>query len=234
MRGRLLVAALAVLCIGSVPASTPGDRLEPEQPSHADDYEQNLRIVLRDAYATDVRLRAIVRPSFEPEYAVGLRRIGGRDELFSLVPARMVWHYSLIKIMKGGQIRVLGPGGGDRLAQDIRRLKKGLPKRPADLPIERCAVEVDATFAAALTAAWRSMLMQVEPRESDEFGVDGTSYHFSVDVEGRTLAGQVWEPEPETRAGKLAAAADAIRSYCRTRDPESARRILALAAGLAN
>ncbi|MET1111566.1 MAG: hypothetical protein ABWX67_08595 [Allosphingosinicella sp.] len=115
----------------------------------------------------------------------------------------------------------------DATAETVAELEKGLPADPGDLPLTRCALAVDAPTATALTAAWRRMLGSV--RQGDELlaGADGTSYTFSMAAEGRTLAGETWSPRPDTRPGRIARLAEAMREYCETREagrlPEVAR-----------
>ena len=50
-------------------------------------YEANIGLVLKEAFAPDVTFRAIVYPSFDSEYAVGIRRRNAAYELFALRPS---------------------------------------------------------------------------------------------------------------------------------------------------
>ncbi|MET1111565.1 MAG: hypothetical protein ABWX67_08590 [Allosphingosinicella sp.] len=84
MKGRILILSAAALLAGGAQAR-PGltrasPRLAPEQaaPAELAGYAADLRRTFREAFDPDVTLRALVRPSFETEYAVGLRR-GGKD-----------------------------------------------------------------------------------------------------------------------------------------------------------
>ncbi|MEA3065518.1 MAG: hypothetical protein QOJ27_1970 [Sphingomonadales bacterium] len=217
------------------------------------DYEADVRRVFREGFAAGVMLRAIVRPSFSEEYAVGLRRTQKGYEIFALQPSRQIWAYQAIRLYKRGRAGVIilddpGPGGKsgkraellgdpgaalrDGTAEEVARLEKDLPADPGDLPLERCAAAVDDGAAAALTAAWRRMLDAVRPDEDLMPGLDGTSFHFSMEADGRRLAGEAWSPQEGTRPARLARLAEAMRDYCGTREGERLAEIRALAESL--
>ncbi|MEA3008921.1 MAG: hypothetical protein QOJ91_613, partial [Sphingomonadales bacterium] len=103
-----------------------------------------------------------------------------------------------------------------------------------DLPLTRCALAVDKSSATALTAAWRRMLGSVRQGEELLAGADGTSYTFSMEVEGRTLAGETWAPRPDTRPGRIARLAEAMREYCETREAGRLPEIAELAGRLSS
>lgn len=202
-------------------------------------YEAQMKRVFREAFDARVRLLAIVQRSFDTEYAVGLRQDGARYEIFALRPSRQVWAYQAIKLYRSGRAGVMilddpkrdkgrkggrgaelidsGPELRDGTDDEVARLEKDLPADPADLPLARCAVPVDDAAAAGVTAAWRSMLEAVRPDEDLMPGIDGTSYLFSMEADGRALAGETWTPRPGTRPAKLASLAEAMREYCETR-----------------
>jgi hypothetical protein len=120
----------------------------------------------------------------------------------------------------------------DGTAEEIARLEKDLPADPGDLPLARCAAAVDEGTAKALTAAWRRMLDAVRADEELMPGLDGTSYHFSMEAEGRALAGETWSPEEGTRPAKLARLAEAMRQYCETKEAPTLDEIRTLARSL--
>jgi hypothetical protein len=218
-------------------------RLVPVQPQPGPlaAYEADLRRVFRDGYGADVQLRALVMPSFETEYLVGLRRTNRGYEIFALRPVRQqVWVYQLIKAYRSGRAGVMNVDIADPksvprddTADEIARLEKDLPADPADLPLNRCSVPVEARLAADLTKAWRNMLEAVRSDEDLMAGVDGTSYVFSMEFEGRALAGETWTPSEGTAPAKLALLADTMRRYCETRDAGLLPEIGRLGRGLA-
>lgn len=237
MRLRIPIVAVAA-CLSA--GATAQERLAPVRApndSISTNYEADVRRVLGDAFGPGVRLRAIVQPSFQVEYAVGLRQNGGRYEIFSLQPSRSVWEYQQLAMYRAGQAGVslvenLGDPDAeirDGTADEIRRLQDGLPADPRDLPLSRCAVAVDGATAAALQAAWRRMLEEVRPGEALESGADGTSYKFSMELGGRALGGEAWSPRDRTRPAKLARLAEAMREHCETQQAGRLRELTRLA-----
>ena len=204
-------------------------------------YEADLKRAFREAFGPDVRLRAIVRPSFEAEYAVTLRRTGDGHEIFAMRPvSQQVWAYQMAKLLRSGRAGVMhidltDPKSvpRDDTADEISRLEKDLPPDPADLALHRCAVPVDGRLAGDLAGAWRSMLEEVRPDEELMPGVDGTTYVFSMESGGRALGGQSWTPREGTRPARLARLAEAMLSYCLTRKAAPLGRIRTLARELA-
>jgi hypothetical protein len=249
-RMRWIIPALAAAAMAGGAAALPRSmathsRLAAVQPAPGvlADYEAHLRSVFRDASGPGVRLRAIVRPAFDTEYAVGLRQAGKGFEIFALRPGRQVWAYQGIKLNQTGRAGVIifdkplsdrsaRPSGG--IAEEITRLEKDLPADPADLPLSHCAAAVDASLAASLNSAWRLMLEAVRPEEELMPGLDGTFYLFSMELEGRALAGETWTPREGTRPAKLARLAEAMREYCETKAGERLAEIGELARSLEN
>ncbi len=238
MRLRIPIVAVAA-CLSA--GATAQERLAPVRAPYdsiSTNYEADVRRVLGDAFGPGVRLRAIVRPSFQVEYAVGLRQVGRRYEIFSLQPARSVWEYQLIAMYRSGQAGVSlvedldDPDAEirDGTEDEIRRLQVGLPANPADLPLSRCAVAVDGRVAAALLIAWRRMLEEVPPPdEAIEVGADGVTYQFSMELAGRALSGTTWSPRRGTRPARLARLAEAMREHCETQQAGRLRELTRLA-----
>ncbi len=235
----LLALTLAAFAASGAPAQ---QRLVPPEPVDGvlAEHQARLRTVLKDAYGPDILLRAIVQPSFQLEYAVALRRQGAGFEIVTLQPARHIWAYSAIAILKsghGGSFRTTGDDFTgelvDTTAESIADLEKDLPANPADLRVSRCAVPVDAAASAALIRAWRRMLLEVRPPKQPQGGTDGTTYSFSMEEGGRTLTGETWSPRRRTRPARFAAIAAAMFAYCRTRQPKDLQQIVADALMLA-
>ncbi|HYG29591.1 MAG TPA: hypothetical protein VD887_05180 [Allosphingosinicella sp.] len=213
------IALIALALFAAVPAAAQ-ERLDPEEEAGLlTDYEAHIRLVLADAFAPPVRLRAIVLHSFQTEYAVGLREGPGGYEIFSLRPARQIWTYTMIEMMRQGAVRASDLQGRDITASEIERQAEGLPADPADLPLARCSVAVDDALAGALLAAWRVMLLEVRPRRAPIDGLDGVTYRFSTESDGRMLSGQTWSPRENTRPARLARIAEVMRSHCERPNP---------------
>lgn len=197
-------------------------------------YEATVRLVLKEAFRPEVTARAIVYPSFSVEYAVGLRRVAAGWEIFGLHPtSHSVWSYTVLELMRQGRMGSMTMDGKDRTGEAMRDLQKGLPADPMDLPLSRCTLSVDGEVAAAVEAAWRTMLEDVRANPAAEAGADGTSYHFSMDSGARTLAGQIWSPQRGTRPAKLTGLAETMMEQCEKPTPGGGALILGLARGLA-
>ena len=195
------------------------------------DYEASVREVLREAFSPEVKARAVVYPSSQAEFAVGLRHSAQGDEIFFIRPSRQVWTYTLVALMRQGHAGSMSMDGSDRTDEEIARLTDGLPERPADLSLERCAAPVDEDAANALILAWRTMLEDIGPPQ--EPGLDGVSYEFSMPAGDRSLAGETWSPRRGSRTEKLTRIAEQMRIYCESRHPEVLREMLSLARTIA-
>jgi hypothetical protein len=231
----ILAVALAALLASSAAGQK---RLVPAEPEDGllAEHRARVRTVLKDVYGPDIRLRAVVEPSFQVEYAVALRQEGSGYEIVTLRPSRQIWTYAAIARLKSGHAGTFRTTGDDfsgdlvdTTAESIADLREGLPENPADLPVSRCAAPVDADTAAGLLRAWHLMLLQVRPDKNSLGGADGTTYSFSMEEGGRTLSGETWSPRRRTRPARLAAIAEAMLGYCQTRDPSQLRRISELA-----
>ena len=106
----LAAAMSAGIAFGQEPAfptapAAPPDHLLPEDSllsggfsAMFPNYHLLILNVLRDVFDRDVELRAVVLPSFSPEYAVGLRTIGAPNDPSSyrviyLRPEIQLWGY---------------------------------------------------------------------------------------------------------------------------------------------
>jgi hypothetical protein len=107
-----------------------------------------------------------------------------------------------------------------------------LPKDPKDLPLSRCAVNLDTGVAVTVEEVWKRMLEEVQPYDEQLFGLDGVSYHFSMESNGRSLTGQAWSPRGKTRLGKLVKLVEAMRAYCLLKTVKQERRLAKLAGEL--
>jgi hypothetical protein len=214
---RLLIPALVAA------AATPAlaqDRLAAVglgDTAGVDTYEANIHGLFKDAYAPEVRLRAVVEPSFSPEYVVGLRQRAGAYSLFALQPAKQIWGYSVLALMKKGEITVQNPDGSPGTAQAIRRIEEGLPPRPGAVALTRCEAPIEPALAQRLIDIWSRMLAKVRPGEKLQTGFDGEITEFSMTNESGPRVGFTWSPRAASESGLLAATAYAMKAYCGSR-----------------
>src|SRR5690348_4317335 len=82
------IALVAATAIFSPPAWA--DRLTPAA-EMVEGYETGVTGVLKDAFTPDLDSLAIIEPSFQPEFAVGLRVKDGKYRVFCLVAKEAAW-----------------------------------------------------------------------------------------------------------------------------------------------
>jgi len=85
---KLPIALVAAVAIFSSPAW--GDRLMPAA-EMVEGYETGVTRVLKPAFTSDLDSLAIIEPSFQPEFAVGLRATDGRYRVFTVVAKEAAW-----------------------------------------------------------------------------------------------------------------------------------------------
>lgn len=229
---RQLLAAIAASLWA--PCAPAGDHLEPEWTPylgvHMDGFDEILVSVFKEAYADDVRARLIVVPSFEPEYALGVKETKGTYRIFLLKPSTHLWYFPYREIVRRGQVQVLDENGSHPDDETQRRLNATLPDRPEDVPLSHCEIEIAKPVAETLIDIWRGMLVGTRFDEPMPEGVvvvtgDGTTYHFSMKINYDRLAGKTWSPGPSSPTGKLVAITDTMRDLCLTRKPALATRL---------
>lgn len=177
-------------------------------------YQATVRAVLKDAFAPDVRVRAIVEPSFQPEFAVGLRERRGQYVIFALQPRQQLWGYTVLEMTKRGQSM---SGGRSPMTDDMKSLEASLPADPAAVKVAHCEAKIDPALALRIVGAWKEMLVRVQRPEKDEIVLDGVRYEFSMTNAERSLSGGALSPSSGTAPAVLVDMTHAMRSYCQTR-----------------
>jgi hypothetical protein len=210
----LVIAAIAMLFVapGSAVAD---DHLVPDRSLFAEtflaDYDMMLVTALSEAYRDDVRVRAMVIPSFHPESVIGLKEQGTTYRLFCRSPEMSLWAYETLKMMKGPP----GTRRDPETRAEIEKLEAALPPDFKDVRVRGYDVEIDADLARQLTDLWDRMLRQTRYPETSGVGLDGVTYHFSLWTKrGQILAGQTWSPPPDSMVGRLAKIVDLIQVLC--------------------
>jgi hypothetical protein len=211
-------------------ASSAQERLTSDR--DRSEYPSLLREVLKDAFQPEVTLRAIVEPSFAPEYAVGLQQKMNGVEVFAIEPSRQVWGYIFLGMLRRGQAEAETAYERQATSEYIAEIEARLPANPADLPVSYCSMPIDGGIALLVEEAWKAMLEPIASDGQPLFNPDGTTYRFSMEIGDRRLAGQARSPDAGTRPGKLAKLAEAMRDYCRSRSVKDERRIAKLAESL--
>ena len=230
------IAAFVFACCFALPAHARDDEhLLPEdsafslheyqrgQPNYAD-YYTNVLSVLDEAFAPGVFARAIVLPSFQEEYAIAILRTQGDYEIIHLQPELQIWQFEVLEIYKNGRVRILGDDDGAQVLEEIRELEQLLPQSLEDVAVERCERPISADLGERVHSLWGEMLfrtrypdrrpVRIDGDHTINFGVDGTTHHFSFDYQSQRLAGKTWSPMPDSVAGKFVAISDLLVEYC--------------------
>lgn len=203
-----------------------GEHLVPERSVFADrfllefhlEYDTMVVSALEQAFTRDVRVRAIVQPSFEPEYAVGIKERENGYRVFCLRPEIRLWDYVELKMMKAGIVRVgsiSDPDGVRETQKEIEKLEASLPANFRDVKIKSGDVEIAPDLARVLVAIWETMLRETryDPPPRVVY-TDGVSYHFSMRSDNQDLAGLVQIPPLASTTGLLVNVVETMRLVC--------------------
>jgi hypothetical protein len=180
-------------------------------------YGQKAREVFAKAFEAGVTSRAIVFPSFEIEYAVGLRKTKKGVEAFVLRASSSIWEVEFREMHEDGRMRVVDEDGKPvPLDQDeeYQELKKRTPSDHRKIKVDQRARPIPADFAAQIDAIWHVMLRNARQHRHTGFDCDGITYHFSALVPpGRRLSGHVYCPEEDSKTGRLVALTETLADF---------------------
>ncbi|MEM8936860.1 MAG: hypothetical protein AAGC77_10675 [Pseudomonadota bacterium] len=200
-----------------------------------DQYEAYRKLValsLSDAFENTVVARVIVRPSFEPEYAIGLSLVDGQYGLLHLEPEAQYYKYTILDEYRSSQPdQRFDPDGKDHTGI-IQSLESELPTNPADVVIDLCDRSIPDGFGAKVYQLWSEMLFRTrypDFRGSPEdariaminIGLDGTTYDFSMYYRYYPIAGTIWTPRPESNTGQFVAIAELMKDACHAEDNDA-------------
>jgi len=195
-------------------ARAASDYLEPKKPviKELRNYQSMVNAVFDAAFAPDVKVRAIVEPSFFREYAVGIKERSGHYYVFGMEPRVQLWGYELLALFKSQAIVAVSADGSGANDDEIAALQARLPKKTSDVRVMRCYSELDPRLARRVIAVWEGMLSEL--KASDRLGLDGESYQFAFREGARELEGQIWSPEEGSRGALLTDIAYTMKRLC--------------------
>jgi hypothetical protein len=206
---------------------TNGAHLEPESSilSGGEDlFFANYYAIVQDAfqevYSRDFVLRAVVMPSFQPEFVVAMQPKDDGFQLVALNPEQSLWSYIARDMVKNGQIRKIRDDTSGAGEPDSQSTKEP-PSDYHDMPLARCSVDIDAARGERIKHVWQAVLMQTRYDEKGRQGSDGVTFHFSMFVNYQFLAGRVWTPALDAPPGMLAKIAYNMREYCENHSAET-------------
>lgn len=218
LAGCVIAAALAT-------TADAQDHLEPEDSIYTswydhefDQYESIVVSKFKDSFDHGYIARAIVIPSFEPEWAVAIQQ---QEETFSflyLKPEMHLWLFEVLKDYETGRITSRDREGNDTTQKDIRELRDQLTVPLDKVKVERCELPVDAPTGMQLSMLWRTALRQTRFPDKRRIGFDGVTYHFSGNFDQGAMAGKIWRPDKGSSMGKLILIIDQLRAACVAKD----------------
>lgn len=180
-----------------------------------DEFLVNVRLIFAQAFEEGVLLRAVVIPSFEKEYAVGMRETAKGCEVFLLTPSTQIWNTELIRDYERGKTLSVVNGKPLPLKDDknYQRLKTNNPSDYRDIRVTRKARPVPKDLADNLRHLWNERLQEVEGSDKLD-GMDGETYYFSLSDIGRMpVSGHIWSPKPDSKAGRLVAVIPTLADF---------------------
>jgi hypothetical protein len=115
--------------------------------------------------------------------------------------------------MKKGEI-TSSQGGKSTTAEDITKLQASLPADPASIKLVRCETPIDPELANSIIGIWKYVLLQTRYDETTTLGVDGDTYHLSMEINHDSFAGQVWSPPENADVGRAVDLIYTIKNVC--------------------
>jgi hypothetical protein len=210
---------LLVQFLSLVQAASAQEHLIPDSSVlvEPDGYLLKVSRVFTQAFEDRVSLRAIVFPSFEKEYAVGIQETRkGETEVFVLSPSSQISDTEILKEYEEGKVRSYVNGKPVALQDDqnYQQLKKTTPDDYRKIKVTRRARPIPKDLADRVTALWHERLLEVRHPADLDLGTDGETYYLSAWVQGRgQLSGHIWSPDPDLRTGRLAAVVTSLSDY---------------------
>jgi hypothetical protein len=199
-------------CI-DLPDGTSNRHLVPEREPSDTQYDAMVRRVLARSFLPEVSIRMLCLPSFETEWATGLRNTDNGTVAFFERAKDSVWSTRHFELERSGQIRAYDSNG--RELSMAERYPKGGP-RLETIAVEYLEVHVDRETTDLLREVWSSALADTripDPGDGD-LGLDGVSYYFSKGPQ--TALGRAWSPEKDSAMAALVAVSNRLADLART------------------
>lgn len=219
---------LAGFVIAASMASTAyaQDHLEPEDSIYTrwydhdfDRYESIVVSKFEDSFGHGYVARAIVIPSFEPEWAVAIQQQEEKFSLLCLKPETHLWLFEVLKDYEAGRITSRDREGNDTTQKDIQELRDQLIVPVEEVEVERFELPVGAPTGMQLLRLWKTALRQTQFPDKRRLGLDGVTYHFSGNFDQGAMAGKIWRPDKDSPMGKLVSIIEHLRAACVAKDP---------------
>lgn len=181
-------------------------------------YHEMIINVLKGAFEEDVKVRLVAMPSFTPEYAVGIRETGDVYKIFHLASGAQLWSYENLRLLHEIADSNAIPSEAEHIAEAIAQYESELPTDYRNVETTYCEIEISSDLGENIVTIWENLLLRTTYGDRPPLGRDGIDYHFSMRANGRSMAGKVWEPDPQSTTGAMVSMTDSMKNLCLTGD----------------
>ncbi|WDI32126.1 hypothetical protein PUV54_02835 [Hyphococcus flavus] len=184
-------------------------------------YEEHVARVLHDAFRFEIVARVLAYPSFKSEFAIALELKDEKYRILLFEPSVQLRHFDELEIMQE-------KAETEELASYQKYLDDQnieLPETREQVEISQCEISISNELGAKLYSLWSEMLFRtrypdLRPASPDaepallDLAIDGTSYHFSFEYPGFTLAGRIHSPREDSTTGRFVDITETMKSAC--------------------
>jgi hypothetical protein len=144
-----------------------------------------------------VELRAILLPSFSPEFALF---VDEKSRIVVLSPKETsIWSHEHRELVREGVIERFDAEGRKIPSDEGNDAEKKIPEKIGDLRIEKRSRAIPPALLKAVREVWEDALMHATHAQESHSGLDGARWHYSLWIRGRgVLSGTVWSPNAGT------------------------------------
>jgi hypothetical protein len=211
----LVVALLATL--GMTYTVVSQDHLTPEEGVLAggQEYNRMIREVFGEIYHSDIVLKVVFLPAFQPEEIAGIRKTETGFESFASRPSSHIWEtYGIYQAEKQNRGAAIDPNS------PLAEMKRKFPSDFHDIAIQIQTRQISAQMTERVRRVWQDMLLAAKHPKVGALGTDGETFHFSMWVyQHGMLSGQVFSPQ-RGRTLALTRLAEALAEYAEGKGDE--------------
>lgn len=240
------VVASILLCFSL--SAWADDYLDPEESLFSgdvngfiDEYDFQVVTYFKSTFVDGVILKVIVLPSFEPEYVVGIKKLGDGYVVFYDRSEVQLATYEFEFKRKKSELEKIKTDDPEKHREKLSILMSQYPDNKFDAKHIVCEKPIDENLVKAIHFVWIEMLLRTQYSKDSNMGRDRTDYHFSgvnylfedeqddLQVLMRfngVYAGHVWSPEPKTKTGQLVEISKLMVDYCFKSDEDRIAKLL--------
>jgi hypothetical protein len=210
---RTLTPLLIFFSVAACAQTSASDHLVPDESLYSaerfENYYRAVNNVLTQLEPEGSIARVIVRPSFFPEYVVGISVDPESDSNFESENDKyFVFSRRLDKQLWGDEQSILSFSEFAGIEIATQKVQLAVP------PHQRCTRQIDRSLGKSIQSVFEEMLLRTRYERNPGMGADGAFYHFGTVGPGRWITGQTWSPKPHTKPGYLVEIVRSMSSYC--------------------